>query len=80
LNTGAESNEAAIKMAKLYTGKYEIVGLVSSWHGMTGAATASSYYAGKSGYGPCVCSPNPSRRKKNELTDLDSRKSHFAIT
>ncbi|PQE15277.1 22-dialkylglycine decarboxylase protein [Rutstroemia sp. NJR-2017a BVV2] len=54
LNTGAESNEAAIKMAKLYTGKYEIVGLVSSWHGMTGAATASSYYAGKSGYGPCI--------------------------
>src|ERR1700759_2242359 len=25
LSTGAESNEAAIKMAKLYTGKYEIV-------------------------------------------------------
>ena len=27
LTTGAESNEAAIKMAKLYTGRYEIVAL-----------------------------------------------------
>ncbi len=28
LNTGAESNEAAIRLAKLYTGRFEIVGLV----------------------------------------------------
>lgn len=38
LSTGGESNEAAIKMAKLYTGKYEIVALGGSWHGMTDAA------------------------------------------
>ncbi|EXJ87669.1 2,2-dialkylglycine decarboxylase (pyruvate) [Capronia coronata CBS 617.96] len=30
LSTGAESNEAAIKMAKVYTGKFEIVGLGAS--------------------------------------------------
>lgn len=54
LNTGAESNEAAIKMAKLYTGKYEIVGLGASWHGMTGSASASTYHSGRMGYGPCV--------------------------
>jgi len=34
LNTGAESNEAAIKLAKLYTRKWEIVGLGASWHGV----------------------------------------------
>ncbi|ESZ95667.1 2,2-dialkylglycine decarboxylase (pyruvate) [Sclerotinia borealis F-4128] len=54
LNTGAESNEAAIKMAKLYTGKYEIVGLGASWHGMTGSASASTYHSGRMGYGPCI--------------------------
>ncbi|KAK7751137.1 hypothetical protein SLS62_006967 [Diatrype stigma] len=32
LSTGGESNEAAIKMAKVFTGKFEIVGLGASWH------------------------------------------------
>ena len=32
VNTGSESNEAAIKMAKLHTGGYEVVGLGGSWH------------------------------------------------
>jgi 2,2-dialkylglycine decarboxylase (pyruvate) len=41
LSTGGEANEAAIRMAKLVTGKYEIVGFAQSWHGMTsGAASA----------------------------------------
>ncbi len=31
LSTGGESNEAAIKMAKVFTGKFEIVGLGGSW-------------------------------------------------
>lgn len=34
LSTGGESNECAIRLAKFYTGKFEIVGLASSWHGM----------------------------------------------
>ena len=39
LSTGGESNEAAIKMAKLHTGRHEIVSFSQSWHGMTvGAA------------------------------------------
>lgn len=54
LSTGAESNEAAIKMAKLYTGKFEIVALGASWHGMTGAASATTYHSGRRGYGPLV--------------------------
>jgi 4-aminobutyrate aminotransferase-like enzyme len=54
LSTGAESNEAAIKMAKLYTGKYEIVALGASWHGMTSGATAATFHSGRTGYGPFV--------------------------
>jgi 2,2-dialkylglycine decarboxylase (pyruvate) len=52
LTTGAESNEAAIRMAKLVTGKHEIVAFARSWHGMTNAAAAATYSAGHQGYGP----------------------------
>ncbi len=54
LSTGAESNEAAIRMAKLVTGKYEIVGFAQSWHGMTGAAASATYSAGRKGVGPAA--------------------------
>jgi 4-aminobutyrate aminotransferase-like enzyme len=54
LSTGGESNEAAIKLAKVYTGKFEIVGLSASWHGMTGGAVSVQYHSGRSGYGPLV--------------------------
>lgn len=54
LSTGAESNEAAIKMAKLFTGKYEIVSFDRSWHGMTSGAAAATFSAGRRGYGPPV--------------------------
>ncbi|HCS57397.1 MAG TPA: aspartate aminotransferase family protein, partial [Gordonia polyisoprenivorans] len=52
LTTGAESNEAAIRLAKLVTGKHEIVSFARSWHGMTHAAAAATYSAGRGGYGP----------------------------
>ncbi|ALS61651.1 aspartate aminotransferase family protein [Pandoraea norimbergensis] len=54
LSTGAESNEAAIRMAKLVTGKYEIVGFAQSWHGMTGGAASATYSAGRKGVGPAA--------------------------
>ncbi|ROO84722.1 2,2-dialkylglycine decarboxylase (pyruvate) [Actinocorallia herbida] len=54
LSTGAEANEAALKMAKLYTGGYEIVSFSTSWHGMTSGAAAATYSAGRRGYGPPV--------------------------
>jgi len=38
LSTGAESNEAALRMAKLVTGRHEVVAFTQSWHGMTGSA------------------------------------------
>lgn len=54
LTTGAESNEAALRMAKLVTGKHEVVSFARSWHGMTAAAAAATYSAGRKGYGPVV--------------------------
>lgn len=52
LSTGGEANEAAIKIAKLVTGRWEVVGFAQSWHGMTGGAAAATYKAGRRGYGP----------------------------
>src|SRR6202048_2482127 len=52
LSTGGEANEAAIKLAKLVTGGWEVVGFTQSWHGMTGAAASATYKAGRRGYCP----------------------------
>jgi 2,2-dialkylglycine decarboxylase (pyruvate) len=52
LSTGGEANEAAIRMAKLTTGGFEIVGLTHSWHGMTGGSQALTFSAGRRGHGP----------------------------
>jgi 2,2-dialkylglycine decarboxylase (pyruvate) len=54
LTTGAESNEAAIRMAKLVTGRHEIVSFARSWHGMTQAAASATYSFGRKGYGPAA--------------------------
>ncbi|MEJ2885150.1 aspartate aminotransferase family protein [Actinomycetospora aeridis] len=54
VSTGAESNEAALKMAKLATGRYEIVSFDRSWHGMTSGAAAATFSAGRRGYGPPI--------------------------
>lgn len=67
LTTGAESNEAAIRMAKLVTGRHEIVSFARSWHGMTHAAASATYSTGRKGYGPAapgnlaIPTPNPYR-------------------
>ncbi|MEW2450775.1 aspartate aminotransferase family protein [Streptomyces parvulus] len=54
LTTGAEANEAAVRMAKLVTGRHEIVSFARSWHGMTQAAANATYSAGRKGYGPAA--------------------------
>ena len=54
LSTGGESNEAALRLAKLHTGRFEIVGLTNSYHGLTSGAGASTYAAGRKGYGPTM--------------------------
>ncbi|ONI76038.1 aspartate aminotransferase family protein [Actinosynnema sp. ALI-1.44] len=52
LSTGGESNEAAIRMAKLYTGRHEIVAFDQSYHGVTHASVAATYSMSRTGYGP----------------------------
>jgi 2,2-dialkylglycine decarboxylase (pyruvate) len=52
VSTGGESNEAALRMAKLVTGRHEIVAMSRSWHGVTGGAASATYSSGRRGYGP----------------------------
>lgn len=54
LSTGGESNEAAIRLAKVFTGKFGIVGMDASWHGMTSAANSAQYHADRKGCGPVM--------------------------
>jgi 4-aminobutyrate aminotransferase-like enzyme len=68
-NTGSESNEAALRMAKFYTGRDEIVGLVGGYHGLTQGSLAVTAAGSdlKRGYGSTVPgaaflpTPNPYR-------------------
>ena len=52
VNTGSESNEAAIKMAKLATGGFEMIALGGSWHGVSAAASSVSFASDRKRYGP----------------------------
>ena len=52
LNTGSESNEAALRMAKLVTGGYEVLAIGGSWHGVTGGSSSVSLASDRRGYGP----------------------------
>ncbi|KAI2625043.1 pyridoxal phosphate-dependent transferase [Hypoxylon sp. NC1633] len=54
LSTGGESNEAALKIAKTVTGKFEVVGLSGSWHGMTAQSLSVQYHHGRKGQGPLM--------------------------
>ena len=51
INTGSESNEVALRMAKMHTGGYEILAVGGSWHGVTGAASAASFASDRKNYG-----------------------------
>jgi 2,2-dialkylglycine decarboxylase (pyruvate) len=80
LTTGAESNEAALRLAKVVTGGWEVVGFAQSWHGMTGGAAAATYSAGRRGHGPApvgsmaVFAPNTYRPRFVTATgELDWR-------
>ena len=54
LSTGGEGIEAALRMAKLSSGRFEVAALTRSWHGVTAGASAVTYAAGRSGYGPAT--------------------------
>lgn len=52
-NSGAEANEAAIKLARKHTGKYKIITFEQSFHGRTYATmSATGQHKVKQGYGP----------------------------
>jgi 4-aminobutyrate aminotransferase/(S)-3-amino-2-methylpropionate transaminase len=52
-STGAEAVEAALRLAKSYTGKYEILSFHQAWHGRTlGAMSLMGGFPLKRGYGP----------------------------
>lgn len=54
LNTGSETTEAALKMAKMYTGKFEIVAFSASYHGLTQGSGSATYSAGRKNGGPAT--------------------------
>lgn len=52
LSTGGEVNEAALRMAKLVTGGFEVAAPTRSWHGMTSGSQSLTFAAGRHGHGP----------------------------
>jgi 2,2-dialkylglycine decarboxylase (pyruvate) len=54
LNTGTESCDVALRMAKLATGKFEVVALTRSFHGLLSGMASHTYSMGHSGYGPAL--------------------------
>lgn len=51
VNTGSESNEIALRMAKMHKSGFEILAIGGSWHGVTSGAGAVSYASDRKGYG-----------------------------
>jgi 4-aminobutyrate aminotransferase-like enzyme len=54
LSTGSESVEAAIKIAKLVSGKFEIVAFSAAYHGSTSGAASATYCLGRRTGSPVV--------------------------
>jgi 2,2-dialkylglycine decarboxylase (pyruvate) len=52
LLSGSDSNEAAIAMAKIYTGKFEIASPDSSFHGFSHVTRSVTFAGWHAGYGP----------------------------
>src|SRR6059058_609762 len=54
LNTGSEANEVALKLAKLHTDRFEVVGLTRSFHGLLTGIASVNFSMAHSGYGPLL--------------------------
>jgi 2,2-dialkylglycine decarboxylase (pyruvate) len=54
LMSGSGSNEAAMNMAKVFTGRYEIASPVTSFHGLSDSARSVTFSGWHAGYGPNV--------------------------
>lgn len=70
VNSGTEANEAAIKLAKRYTGKKEIVSCLSSYHGSThGSLSVTGNETKQASFKPLL--PNVSFIEFNNIDSLD---------
>ena len=54
LSTGGESTEVALKIAKMFTGKFEMVGIIQGYHGHTAGAMSVTFMPRRAGFGPWV--------------------------
>lgn len=54
LNTGSEANEVALKLAKMHTGRFELVGLTRSFHGLLSGIASINFSMAHAGYGPLL--------------------------
>ena len=54
LNTGSEANEVALKLAKMFTGRWEVVGLTRSFHGLLAGIASVNFSMAHAGYGPLL--------------------------
>lgn len=84
LSTGSEATEAALRLMKRRSGKYEILSFEAGFHGRTCASAAAGGMAGpKKGYGPSVPGsiraiyPNPYRDTFGFCNDGPKFKKYF---
>ncbi len=54
LNTGSEANEVALKLAKMHSGRFEVVGLTYSFHGLLSGIASVNFSMAHAGYGPLL--------------------------
>jgi 2,2-dialkylglycine decarboxylase (pyruvate) len=54
LNTGSEANEAALKLAKMHTGRFEVAGLTRGFHGLLTGIASVNFSMAHEGYGPLL--------------------------
>jgi len=70
VNSGTEANEAAVKLAKRVTGRYEIISMKGSYHGNSqGSMSISHNEYKKSAYRPLI--PGTRFIQFNDLNSLD---------
>ena len=69
LSTGGEGIEAALRMAKLSSGRFEVAALTRSWHGVTAGASAVTYAAGRA----ATARPRPARSRCRRPTRTAAR-------
>lgn len=70
VNSGTEANEAALKLAKRYTGRSEIIGLEGAYHGSThGSLSVSTNEAKKAPFQPLL--PEVNFMRINAVEDLN---------